>query len=192
MLALYPFVDLVVVFEEDTPIGLIEAIRPDVLVKGGDYTPETIVGRELVESYGGAGCDLPEVGWAEYDGHWCAGWGAGRGCQGRRGLAGMSVGSRSARLSWRSRRTGTRRSPKSAESTSFRGAKGDNGRQTSGSEASIMSPFAPRKDFSFPMDLSLRERRQWAAPIAWHISPPFPIPCRSALLSAVARKNVKF
>ena len=53
MLALYPFVDLVVPFDEDTPIDLIEAIRPDVLVKGGDYTPETIVGRDLVESYGG-------------------------------------------------------------------------------------------------------------------------------------------
>ena len=34
-------------------MNVIEAIRPDVLVKGGDYTPETIVGRELVESYGG-------------------------------------------------------------------------------------------------------------------------------------------
>jgi D-beta-D-heptose 7-phosphate kinase / D-beta-D-heptose 1-phosphate adenosyltransferase len=53
MLALYPFVDLIVLFEEDTPISIIEAIRPDVLVKGGDYIPETIVGRDLVESYGG-------------------------------------------------------------------------------------------------------------------------------------------
>jgi bifunctional ADP-heptose synthase (sugar kinase/adenylyltransferase) len=53
MLALYPFVDLVVMFEEDTPIKLIEAIRPDVLVKGGDYKPDTVVGWDLVESYGG-------------------------------------------------------------------------------------------------------------------------------------------
>lgn len=53
MLSLYPFVDLIVPFEEDTPIKLIEAIRPDVLVKGGDYTPETIVGRDFVGSYGG-------------------------------------------------------------------------------------------------------------------------------------------
>jgi D-beta-D-heptose 7-phosphate kinase/D-beta-D-heptose 1-phosphate adenosyltransferase len=53
MLALYPFVDLIVLFEEDTPLGLIEALRPDVLLKGDDYTPDTIVGRDLVESYGG-------------------------------------------------------------------------------------------------------------------------------------------
>ncbi len=53
MLSLYPFVDLIVLFDEDTPMNLIEAIRPDVLVKGGDYTPETVVGRDCVESYGG-------------------------------------------------------------------------------------------------------------------------------------------
>ena len=53
MLSLYPFVDLVVPFDDDTPLALIEAIRPDVLVKGGDYTPETVVGREVVEATGG-------------------------------------------------------------------------------------------------------------------------------------------
>jgi D-beta-D-heptose 7-phosphate kinase/D-beta-D-heptose 1-phosphate adenosyltransferase len=53
MLSLYPFVDLIVPFEEDTPLALVEALQPDVLVKGGDYTRETIVGREVVESYGG-------------------------------------------------------------------------------------------------------------------------------------------
>ncbi|MBX3499496.1 MAG: D-glycero-beta-D-manno-heptose-7-phosphate kinase [Alphaproteobacteria bacterium] len=46
-------VDLVTVFTEDTPLGLIEAIRPDVLVKGADYTRETVVGADLVESWGG-------------------------------------------------------------------------------------------------------------------------------------------
>lgn len=46
-------VDLLVVFDEDTPIRLIEAIRPDVLVKGADYTVETVVGAEIVLSYGG-------------------------------------------------------------------------------------------------------------------------------------------
>jgi rfaE bifunctional protein nucleotidyltransferase chain/domain len=46
-------VDAVTVFDEDTPLELVLAIRPDVLVKGGDYTPETIVGREEVESWGG-------------------------------------------------------------------------------------------------------------------------------------------
>jgi D-beta-D-heptose 7-phosphate kinase/D-beta-D-heptose 1-phosphate adenosyltransferase len=53
MLSLFPFINVIVLFDEDTPMDLIEAIRPDVLVKGGDYTPETIVGRDLVESYGG-------------------------------------------------------------------------------------------------------------------------------------------
>ena len=53
MLSLYPFVDLVVLFDEDTPMDLIAALRPDVLVKGGDYTPDTVVGREFVETYGG-------------------------------------------------------------------------------------------------------------------------------------------
>jgi D-beta-D-heptose 7-phosphate kinase/D-beta-D-heptose 1-phosphate adenosyltransferase len=46
-------VDLVVLFEEDTPLTLIEAIRPDILVKGADYRIQEVVGRELVERYGG-------------------------------------------------------------------------------------------------------------------------------------------
>ncbi len=46
-------VDAVVLFAEDTPIRLIEAIRPDVLVKGGDYTKDRVVGGEFVERYGG-------------------------------------------------------------------------------------------------------------------------------------------
>jgi len=46
-------VDYVLLFEEETPIRLIEAIRPDVLVKGGDWELSRIVGREFVESYGG-------------------------------------------------------------------------------------------------------------------------------------------
>ncbi|MBF0093804.1 MAG: D-glycero-beta-D-manno-heptose-7-phosphate kinase [Alphaproteobacteria bacterium] len=46
-------VDLVVIFGEDTPIRLIETLRPDVLVKGADYTEETVVGAGLVRSYGG-------------------------------------------------------------------------------------------------------------------------------------------
>jgi D-beta-D-heptose 7-phosphate kinase/D-beta-D-heptose 1-phosphate adenosyltransferase len=45
--------DLVIVFDEDTPLALIEALRPDVLVKGADYTRATVVGGDLVESYGG-------------------------------------------------------------------------------------------------------------------------------------------
>jgi len=46
-------VDLVVSFSEETPIALIEAARPDVLVKGADYTVEGVVGNEFVQSYGG-------------------------------------------------------------------------------------------------------------------------------------------
>ena len=61
MLALYPFVDQVVLFDDDTPLRLIEAIRPDILVKGSDYTPETVVGRDVVESYGGKVVFLPLV-----------------------------------------------------------------------------------------------------------------------------------
>ena len=61
MLSLYPFVDLVVLFDEDTPMALIDALRPDVIVKGGDYTPETVVGRDLVESYGGKVAICPRL-----------------------------------------------------------------------------------------------------------------------------------
>ncbi len=61
MLSLYPFIDLIVLFDEDTPLNLIEAIRPDVLVKGGDYTPETVVGRDVVESYGGRVAICPRL-----------------------------------------------------------------------------------------------------------------------------------
>jgi len=46
-------VDLVILFEEDTPLVLIQAIEPDVLVKGGDYKKEDIVGADIVESNGG-------------------------------------------------------------------------------------------------------------------------------------------
>jgi len=46
-------IDAVAIFDEDTPMRLIEAIKPDVLVKGADYTIEQIVGAEFVQSYGG-------------------------------------------------------------------------------------------------------------------------------------------
>ncbi|MBR0896432.1 D-glycero-beta-D-manno-heptose-7-phosphate kinase [Bradyrhizobium tropiciagri] len=46
-------VDLVAIFEEDTPINLITKVRPSVLVKGGDYTREQVVGHEIVEAAGG-------------------------------------------------------------------------------------------------------------------------------------------
>jgi D-beta-D-heptose 7-phosphate kinase/D-beta-D-heptose 1-phosphate adenosyltransferase len=53
VLAALEAVDLVVVFEEDTPAELIRQVRPAVLVKGGDYTREQVVGHETVEAYGG-------------------------------------------------------------------------------------------------------------------------------------------
>ncbi|KAI9929732.1 hypothetical protein ASPWEDRAFT_41052 [Aspergillus wentii DTO 134E9] len=46
-------VDVVVLFEDSTPIRVIEALKPDVLVKGGDYQVHQVVGREVVESIGG-------------------------------------------------------------------------------------------------------------------------------------------
>ncbi|HHN78176.1 MAG TPA: D-glycero-beta-D-manno-heptose 1-phosphate adenylyltransferase, partial [Phycisphaerales bacterium] len=53
MLSALRAVDAVVLFGEDTPERLLRAIKPDVLVKGGDYTPEQVVGREIVEQAGG-------------------------------------------------------------------------------------------------------------------------------------------
>lgn len=46
-------VDLVVIFEDDTPERLLHAVKPDVLVKGADYTIDTVVGADFVQSYGG-------------------------------------------------------------------------------------------------------------------------------------------
>ncbi len=53
VLAALEAVDLVAIFEEDTPIDLIAKVRPSVLVKGGDYTREQVVGHEIVEAAGG-------------------------------------------------------------------------------------------------------------------------------------------
>ena len=46
-------VDLVVLFGEDTPVELIQALRPDVLVKGADYSIDQVVGADLVQGWGG-------------------------------------------------------------------------------------------------------------------------------------------
>ncbi|MEL7222494.1 MAG: D-glycero-beta-D-manno-heptose 1-phosphate adenylyltransferase, partial [Bacteroidota bacterium] len=53
LLASLFFVDMVVRFSEDTPLKLIQALKPDILVKGGDYTEETVVGAKEVRSWGG-------------------------------------------------------------------------------------------------------------------------------------------
>ena len=54
-------IDAVITFAEDTPLELIELLRPDVLVKGGDYSIDTVVGHELVLSYGGRVEIIPTV-----------------------------------------------------------------------------------------------------------------------------------
>ena len=53
VLAALEAVDLVVVFDQDTPLELIRRVRPKVLAKGGDYRRDEVVGHELVESDGG-------------------------------------------------------------------------------------------------------------------------------------------
>jgi D-beta-D-heptose 7-phosphate kinase/D-beta-D-heptose 1-phosphate adenosyltransferase len=53
VLAALAAVDAVVLFDEDTPLKLIEALRPDVLAKGADYRPEQVVGAEQVRGWGG-------------------------------------------------------------------------------------------------------------------------------------------
>ena len=53
MLAGFAAVDCVVLFDEDTPLALIQALSPDVLVKGADYTRAQIVGADFVEAHGG-------------------------------------------------------------------------------------------------------------------------------------------
>src|SRR4051812_3263164 len=53
VLAAFEMVDLVVLFEDDTPLDLIRTLRPDVLVKGGDYHEGTIVGAADVRGWGG-------------------------------------------------------------------------------------------------------------------------------------------
>ena len=59
VLAALEMVDCVVLFEQDTPLQLIERLRPDVLVKGGDYREETIVGASQVRAWGGSVVVVP-------------------------------------------------------------------------------------------------------------------------------------
>lgn len=54
-------IDYVIIFDEDTPLKLIEQIMPDILTKGGDYTPNTIVGAEFVQQKGGEVIVIPLV-----------------------------------------------------------------------------------------------------------------------------------
>ncbi len=59
ILAALACVDLAILFDDDTPERLIREVQPDVLVKGGDWTPDRIVGREFVESRGGRVLSVP-------------------------------------------------------------------------------------------------------------------------------------
>ncbi len=61
MLAALTAVDAVILFEQPTPLSLIEALAPDVLVKGGDYDPDTIVGADVVRARGGTVTTVPLV-----------------------------------------------------------------------------------------------------------------------------------
>ncbi len=61
MLSALSCVDHVIVFDEDTPHHLLETIRPDSLVKGGTYRVDQVVGREVVEAYGGQVCVVGHV-----------------------------------------------------------------------------------------------------------------------------------
>lgn len=59
VLAALAAVDLVVLFDEDTPLNLILACKPDVLVKGGDWAPDAIVGAKEVIAWGGSVHSIP-------------------------------------------------------------------------------------------------------------------------------------
>jgi len=59
ILAALECVDYVTTFDQDDPREIIAQLKPDVLVKGGDWTVDTIVGRDIVESYGGKVLSLP-------------------------------------------------------------------------------------------------------------------------------------
>ena len=61
VLAALAAVDCVVLFDEDTPLKLIQLLRPDVLVKGADYAPDAIVGAKEVEGWGGRVVRVPLV-----------------------------------------------------------------------------------------------------------------------------------
>ena len=59
VLAALETVDVVTVFEEDTPLELVRFLRPDVIVKGGDYSPDAVVGAAEVRSWGGECIIIP-------------------------------------------------------------------------------------------------------------------------------------
>ena len=59
VLAALEMVDAVVIFDEDTPAALVDLLQPDVIVKGGDYAPDTVVGADVVRARGGRVVIIP-------------------------------------------------------------------------------------------------------------------------------------
>ena len=64
VLAALPFVDAVAVFDEDTPYDLIATLQPDIIIKGGDYQADAVVGADIVTARGGKVVIIPTL-----DGH---------------------------------------------------------------------------------------------------------------------------
>lgn len=62
IIASFQMVDFVTIFKEETPYKIISELKPDVLVKGGDWGENKIVGRDIVESNGGKVVRIPHVG----------------------------------------------------------------------------------------------------------------------------------
>lgn len=61
VLAALEFIDFVTIFPESTPLELIKYLKPDVLIKGGDWPEDKVVGREEVKQWGGRVAIIPEV-----------------------------------------------------------------------------------------------------------------------------------
>ncbi len=61
ILAALPFVDAVVVFDEDTPFTIIETLQPDIIIKGGDYREQAVVGADIVRARGGKVVIIPTL-----------------------------------------------------------------------------------------------------------------------------------
>ena len=57
-----PFVDGVAIFDEDTPLELVTALQPDFIFKGGDYSPDDVVGGDVVKARGGEVRIIPTLG----------------------------------------------------------------------------------------------------------------------------------
>ena len=59
LIAALRFIDAVILFDQETPLDLVTFVQPDIMVKGGDYTRDTIVGADIVEARGGSVVTIP-------------------------------------------------------------------------------------------------------------------------------------